>query len=207
AGSGGGSLAMGFNLSAWARRHRSLVVYAMLVAAVAGAFSYRNLGRSEDPEFTFKVMVIHTLWPGADARQVARQVTEPIERKVMETGDYEFVRSYSRAGESQVIFAARDSMRSGEIPELNYQIRKKIGDLRPQLPRDIVGPFCNDEFGDTWGNLYALTGEGFEPALLHDWAKRLQLQLERVPDVGKVALFGVQDERIWVELDNTRLAT
>src|SRR5690606_7891192 len=163
--------------------------------------------RSEDPEFTFKVMVIHTLWPGADARQVARQVTEPIERKVMETGDYEFVRSYSRAGESQVIFAARDSMRSGEIPELNYQIRKKIGDLRPQLPRDIVGPFFNDEFGDTWGNLYVLTGEGFEPALLHDWAKRLQLQLERVPDVGKVALFGVQDERIWVELDNTRLAT
>ena len=198
---------MRFNLSAWALRHRSLVVYAMLVAAIAGAFSYLDLGRSEDPEFTFKVMVIHTLWPGADAAQVAAQVTEPIERKIMETGEYEFVRSYSRAGESQVIFAARDAMRSGEIPALNYQIRKKVGDLRPQLPRDIVGPFFNDEFGDTWGNLYALTGEGFDHALLHDWAERLQLQIERVPDVGKVALFGVQDERIWVELDNTRLAT
>src|SRR5690606_34693522 len=120
-GRGRGLLSMGFNLSAWALRHRSLVLYAMLVAAVAGAYSYLGLGRSEDPEFTFKVMVIHALWPGADAAQVAEQVTEPIERKIMETGDYEFVRSYSRAGESQVIFAARDSMRSGEIPELNYQ--------------------------------------------------------------------------------------
>ncbi|SKA02948.1 efflux RND transporter permease subunit [Novilysobacter spongiicola] len=198
---------MRFNLSEWALRHRSLVVYAMLVLAIAGASSYLSLGRSEDPEFTFKVMVVQTMWPGATAEQVASQVTERIERKVMETGEYEFVRSYSRAGESQVIFAARDSMRSGEIPELFYQVRKKIGDLRPQLPADIVGPFFNDEFGDTFGNIYALTGEGFDYALMRDHARRLQLALEQVPDVGKIQLFGVQDEKIWIELSNTKLAT
>ncbi len=198
---------MRFNLSEWALRHRSLVVYAMLVLAIAGAMSYFKLGRSEDPEFTFKVMVIHTLWPGATAGQVARQVTDRIEQKLMETGEYEFIRSYSRPGESQVIFAARDSMRSGEIPELFYQVRKKIGDLRPELPRDIVGPFFNDEFGDTFGNIYALTGEGFDYAVLKDYAERVQLALQEVPDVGKIELFGVQDEKIWIELSNTKLAT
>jgi multidrug efflux pump len=198
---------MRFNLSEWALRHRSLVVYAMLVLAIAGAMSYLKLGRSEDPEFTFKVMVIHTVWPGATAEQVARQVTDRIERKLMETGEYEFIRSYSRPGESQVIFAARDSLRSGDIPDLFYQVRKKIGDLRPELPRDIVGPFFNDEFGDTFGNIYALTGAGFDYAVMKDYAERVQLALQQVPDVGKIELFGVQDEKIWIELSNTKLAT
>ena len=198
---------MRFNLSEWALRHRSLVVYAMLVLAIAGAFSYLKLGRSEDPEFTFKVMVIQTLWPGATAEEVSRQVTERIEKKLMETGDYEFIRSYSRAGESQVIFVARDSMRSAQIGPLWYQVRKKVGDLRPLLPDDVVGPFFNDEFGDTFGNIYALTGEGFDYAVLKDYAERVQLALQEVPDVGKVELFGVQDEKVWVELSNTKLAT
>ncbi|GAB2624083.1 efflux RND transporter permease subunit [Novilysobacter erysipheiresistens] len=198
---------MRFNLSEAALRHRSLVVYAMLVLAIAGALSYFKLGRSEDPEFTFKVMVIHTLWPGATAEQVGRQVTDRIEQKLMETGEYDFIRSYSRPGESQVIFAANDAMRSDEIPELFYQVRKKVGDLRPELPRDIVGPFFNDEFGDTFGNIYALTGEGFDYAVMKDYAERVQLALQQVPDVGKIELFGVQDEKIWIELSNTKLAT
>ncbi|MHB8913033.1 MAG: efflux RND transporter permease subunit, partial [Lysobacter sp.] len=124
-----------------------------------------------------------------------------------ETGEYEFIRSYSRAGESQVIFAARDSMRSSEIPNLWYQARKKIGDIKPQLPRDVAGPFFNDEFGDTFGNIYALTGKGFDYAVMKDYAERVQLALQEVPDVGKIELFGVQDEKIWVELSNTKLAT
>jgi len=196
-----------FNLSAWALRHRSLVVYMMLVVAIAGTFSYLKLGRSEDPAFTFKVMVVHTVWPGATAEQVGRQVTERIERKLMETGEYEFIRSYSRAGESQVIFAARDAMPSSQVPELFYQVRKKISDLRPELPADIVGPFFNDEFGDTFGNIYALTGAGFDYAVMKDYADRIQLALQKVPDVGKIELFGVQDEKIWIELSNTKLAT
>ncbi|GAB2506995.1 efflux RND transporter permease subunit [Lysobacter humi (ex Lee et al. 2017)] len=198
---------MRFNLSEWALRHRSLVVYAMVVLAIAGTLAYLRLGRSEDPKFTFKVMVVRTLWPGATADEVASQVTERIEKKLMETGQYEFIRSYSRPGESQVIFVAKDSMRSVDIAPLWYQVRKKVGDVRPTLPRDIVGPFFNDEFGDTFGNIYALTGKGFDYAVLKDYAERVQLDLQRQPDVGKIELFGVQDERIWVEIDNTRLAT
>ncbi|SFL29319.1 efflux RND transporter permease subunit [Lysobacter sp. cf310] len=198
---------MRFNLSEWALRHRSLIVYAMLVMAIAGTFSYLRLGRSEDPAFTFKVMVIRTLWPGATADEVSRQVTERIEKKLMETGQYEFIRSYSRAGESQVIFGARDSMRSKDIQPLWYQVRKKVGDIRPTLPSDVVGPFFNDEFGDTFGNIYALTGKGFDYAVLKDYAERVQLALQDQADVGKIELFGVQDEKIWVELSNVKLAT
>jgi multidrug efflux pump len=198
---------MRFNLSEWALRHRSLVVYTMLVLALAGSMAYLKLGRSEDPKFTFKVMVIRTLWPGATAEEVSKQVTERIEKKLMETGEYEFIRSYSRAGESQVIFVARDSMRNAEIGPLWYQVRKKVGDLQPMLPGDVVGPFFNDEFGDTFGNIYALTGKGFDYAVLKDYAERVQLALQNQPDVGKIELFGVQDEKIWVELSNTKLAT
>ncbi|WP_101926352.1 MULTISPECIES: efflux RND transporter permease subunit [Luteimonas] len=196
-----------FNLSEWALGNRTLVLYLMLVVAIAGIFSYSRLGQSEDPPFTFKAMVIQTQWPGATAEQVALQVTERIERKLMETGDYEFVRSYSRPGESQVIFFARDSMHSDEIPDLWYQVRKKVGDLRPQLPQDIVGPFFNDEFGDTFGNIYALTGDGFDYAIKKDYADRIQRELQRVDDVGKVELVGLQDEKVWIEVSNTRLAT
>ena len=198
---------MKFNLSEWTLRHRSLVLYMMIVVAVAGAMSYFNLGRSEDPAFTFKAMVIRTIWPGATAEEVSQQVTERIEKKVMETGQYEFVRSYSRDGESQVIIMARDSLPSAKVDALWYQIRKKIGDIRPMLPAEVVGPFFNDEFGDTFGNIYSLTGKGFDYAQKKDYAERIQLQLQRVKDVGKVELIGTQDEKIWVEISNTKLAT
>jgi multidrug efflux pump len=198
---------MRFNLSEWALRNRALVVYAMLVLALVGAWSYRHLGQSEDPPFTFKAMVVRTLWPGATAQDVAEQVTERIEKQLMTTGEYEFIRSYSRPGESQVIFMARDSMRSKDVPGLWYQVRKKIGDIRPTLPEGVVGPFFNDEFGDTFGNIYAITGEGFDYAVLKDYADRIELELQRVPDVGKVELVGLQDEKIWIEVDNAKLAT
>ncbi|MFV7424342.1 efflux RND transporter permease subunit [Stenotrophomonas geniculata] len=196
-----------FNLSEWALSNRPLVLFAMLAFALIGAWSYKHLGQSEDPPFTFKAMVVRTLWPGATAEQVSRQVTEPIEKALMNTGEYEFIRSYSRPGESQVIFMARDSLRSRQIPDLWYQVRKRVGDIRPTLPREIVGPFFNDEFGDTYGNIYALTGKGFDYAVMRDYADRIQLELQRVPDVGKIDLVGLQDEKVWIELSNTRLAT
>ncbi|QDW67042.1 efflux RND transporter permease subunit [Luteimonas granuli] len=196
-----------FNLSEWALRNRALVVYVMLVAALVGAWSYRQLGQSEDPPFTFKAMVVRTVWPGATADQVARQVTDRVERALMDTGRYETIRSYSRPGESQVIFMAADSLPSRDVPELWYQVRKKVGDIRATLPAEVVGPFFNDEFGDTFGNIYALTGEGFDYAVLEDYAERIQLELQRLPDVGKVELIGLQDEKVFVEAGNTRLAT
>ncbi|NIU63235.1 MAG: AcrB/AcrD/AcrF family protein, partial [Pseudomonas stutzeri] len=149
---------MRFNLSAWALQNRQIVVYLMLLLALVGALSYSKLGQSEDPPFTFKAMVIQTQWPGATAEEVSRQVTERIEKKLMETGEYERIVSFSRPGESNVTFMARDSMRSKDIPDLWYQIRKKIGDIRHTLPPGVQGPFFNDEFGTTFGNIYALTG-------------------------------------------------
>jgi len=198
---------MGFNLSEWALRNRQIVLFLMLLLAIVGALSYTKLGQSEDPPFTFKAMVIRTIWPGATAEEVSRQVTERIEKKLMETGDYERIVSFSRPGESQVTFMARDSLHSKQIPELWYQIRKKIGDIRHTLPPGIQGPFFNDEFGTTFGNIYALTGDGFDYAVLKDYADRIQIQLQRVKDVGKVELVGLQDEKIWVELSNVKLAT
>ena len=198
---------MGFNLSAWALRNRQIVLFLMLLLAIVGGISYTKLGQSEDPPFTFKAMVIRTLWPGASAEEVSRQVTERIEKKLMETGEYERIVSFSRPGESQVTFMARDSMHSEEVPALWYQVRKKISDIRQTLPPDIQGPFFNDEFGTTFGNIYSLSGEGFDYALLKDYAERIQIQLQRVKDVGKVELLGLQDEKIWVELSNLKLAT
>jgi multidrug efflux pump len=198
---------MDFNLSAWALRNRQIVLYLMLLLAVVGAISYTKLGQSEDPPFTFKAMVVRTNWPGASAEEVARQVTERIEKKLMETGDYDKIISFSRPGESQVTFVARDSMHSADIPDLFYQVRKKVSDIRHTLPQGIQGPFYNDEFGTTFGNIYALTGEGFDYAVLKDYADRIQLQLQRVKDVGKVDLLGLQDEKVWIELSNTKLAT
>ena len=198
---------MDFNLSAWALRNRQIVLYLMLLLAVVGALSYSKLGQSEDPPFTFKAMVVRTIWSGASAEEVSRQVTERIEKKLMETGDYDKIISFSRPGESQVTFVARDSMHSEDIPDLFYQVRKKVSDIRHTLPQGIQGPFYNDEFGTTFGNIYALTGKGFDYAVLKDYADRIQLQLQRVKDVGKVDLLGLQDEKIWIELSNTKLAT
>ncbi len=198
---------MRFNLSAWALNNRPLVLFSMLLLALIGVMSYANLGQSEDPPFTFKAMVINTVWPGATAQEVSEQVTERIEKKLMETGEFEKVVSFSRPGESQVTFVARDSLNSKQVPELWYQIRKKIGDIRHTLPRGVQGPFFNDEFGTTFGNIYALTGDGFDYAVLKDYADRVQLQLQRVKDVGKVDILGLQDEKIWIELSNTRLAS
>ena len=198
---------MGFNLSAWALRNRQIVLFLMLLLAIVGGLSYTKLGQSEDPPFTFKAMVIRTLWPGATAEEVSRQVTERIEKKLMETGEYERIVSFSRPGESQVTFMARDSMHSNQIPELWYQVRKKISDIRYTLPPDVQGPFFNDEFGTTFGNIYSLSGEGYDYAVLKDYADRIQIQLQRVKDVGKVELLGLQDEKIWIELSNLKLAT
>jgi len=196
-----------FNLSEWALRNRTLVLYAILMLGLLGAWSYRHLGQSEDPPFTFKAMVVRTFWPGATAEEVSKQITERIEKKLLETGQYEFIRAYSRPGESQIIFIAKDSLRNKDIPPLWYQVRKKVGDIRSTLPRDASGPFFNDEFGDTFGNIYALTGAGFDYATLKDYAERLELELQRVPDVAKVDLLGLQDEKIFIELSNTKLAS
>lgn len=196
-----------FNISAWGLRHQPLVLYFMVVLAVLGFYSYGKLGQSEDPPFTFKVMVIRTEWPGAAAEEVARQVTDKIEKKLQEVAQVDVLRSFSRPGESMVFFLAKDSTPAREMPETWYQVRKKIGDIRHTLPQGIVGPSFNDEFGDTYGNIFALVGEGLDDADLKRYAEAIRSELLRVPDVAKVSFFGEQPERVYVELSNTKLAT
>jgi len=196
-----------FNLSDWTLRHRTLVGYFLLALAVMGIFAYGRLGQAEDPPFTFKIMIVRTLWPGASAAQVEAQLTDKIEKKLQETPHIDRVASFSRAGESTVLFFAKDSTPAAAIPDVFYQVRKKVGDIRHTLPAGIQGPFFNDEFGDVFGNVYALTGDGLDYPALKDFAERARDELLRVPGVGKVELFGVQDEKIYVELANAKLAT
>ncbi len=196
----------GFNLSAWALRHQPLVFFLMALVALFGMLSYRGLSQSEDPPFTFKVMVIQTYWPGADARQVQEQVTDRIARKLQETPLIDFLRSYSRPGESLIFFNIKDSAPAARVPETWYQVRKKVGDMAYQLPAGVQGPYFNDEFGDVYTNLYALEGDGFTPAQLHDYADQLRVELLQVPGVAKVDYFGDQNQRIYIELANARLS-
>ena len=196
-----------FNLSEWALAHQTLVLYFMVVLAFVGVGSYLRLGQAEDPDFTFKLMIVRTLWPGASAEEVERQLTDRIEKKLQETPRLDFLRSYSKPGESVVYVFVKDSARADEIKDTWYQVRKKVGDIRAALPQGVVGPFFNDEFGDTFGNIYALTGDGYSYAQLKETADRIRNQLLRVKDVAKVDLVGEQDEKIYVELANAKLAT
>ncbi len=195
---------MKFNLSEWALNNKGIVLYFMLLLGIIGAISYSKLSQSEDPPFTFKVMVVQTYWPGATAKEVSTLVTDRIEKELMTTGQYDKIMAYSRPGESMVTFVAKDSLTSAQIPDVWYNVRKKVNDIRHELPNGVQGPFFNDEFGDTFGNIYVLTGKDFDYALLKEYADRLQLQLQRVKDVSKVELIGLPDQKIWVEISNTK---
>lgn len=195
---------MNFNLSEWALKNKGLVLYFMILLGLIGIVSYSKLSQSEDPPFTFKVMVIQTYWPGASAKEVSLQVTDRIEKELMTTGQYDRIMAYSRPGESMVTFVAKDSLASKDVADVWYNVRKKVGDIRHELPQGVQGPFFNDEFGDTFGNIYVLKGKDFDYATLKEYADRLQLQLQRVKDVAKVELIGLQDQKIWIEISNTK---
>ncbi|MBU3647748.1 MAG: efflux RND transporter permease subunit, partial [Limnohabitans sp.] len=194
-----------FNLSKWALDHAALTRYLMVVLMVLGIASYFQLGQDEDPPFTFRAMVVRTYWPGATAQQVAEQVTDKLERTLQEVPFADKIRSYSKPGESQIIFQIKDSSKPGDVPNVWYTVRKKIGDIRYTLPQGVQGPFFNDEFGDVFGVIYALDAPGFTPAEVKKFADDVRQQLLRVRDVAKVELFGVQDEKIFIEIPQKRL--
>ncbi len=196
-----------FNLSTWSLEHPSLVAYLMVVLTLGGVLAYFNLGRSEDPDFTIKTMVVRSFWPGATAQEVEQQVTDRIEKKLQELPYLDNLRSYSKPGESLVFVELRDFTPPKQVPELWYQVRKKLNDMRHTLPAGVQGPFPNDEFGDAFGNVFALTGPGYSMADLRRQADVIAQELRRVPDVAKVDVVGVQDERIWIEMSAAKLAT
>ncbi|MDE2616076.1 MAG: efflux RND transporter permease subunit, partial [Burkholderiales bacterium] len=196
----------GFNLSRWAIEHPALTRYLLVVLMVLGFAAYFQLGQDEDPPFTFRAMVVRTYWPGATAQQVAEQVTDKIERTLQEVPGSDKIRSYSKPGESQIIFQLKDSTKAADVANTWYTVRKKIGDMRATLPGGIQGPFFNDEFGDVYGVIYALQADGFSDAEVKVFADDVRQQLLRVPDVAKVELFGVQDEKLYIEISQKRLA-
>ena len=176
------------NLSEWALEHQSFILFSIIALACAGVFSYVNLGQAEDPEFTFKVMVVRTLWPGATAREVEQQVTERLEKKLQETPWFDFARSYSKPGESLIFIILKDFTPPKEVPNAWYQVRKKVADIKHSLPSGVQGPFFNDEFGDTFGTVYAFTSDGYSFSELRDYVDRIRNELLRVPSVAKIDL-------------------
>ncbi len=196
----------GFNLSKWALEHSALTRYLMVVLMLLGAAAYFQLGQDEDPPFTFRIMVVRAFWPGATATQVAQQVTDKLERTLQEVPGADKIRSFSKPGETTILFQLKDSTRAADVPDLFYTVRKKIGDMRGTLPQGVVGPFFNDEFGDVYGVIYALKAEGFSPAEVKEVADDVRQKLLRVPDVNKVELFGAQDEKLYIEMSQRRLS-
>ncbi|HEY1150031.1 MAG TPA: efflux RND transporter permease subunit [Pseudoduganella sp.] len=195
-----------FNLSRWALEHIPLTRYLIAVLMIGGLLAYKNLGQDEDPPFTFRAMVVQAYWPGATALQMAEQVTDKLEKKLQETPYINEITSYSKPGQSVILVNLRESAPPKEVSQAWYQVRKKIGDVRNTLPAGVIGPAFNDEFGDTYGSIIALSGDGFTYAEMKDYADFVRQQLLNVPKVSKVELFGVQDEKIDIEFSHKKFA-
>ncbi|MDN4543597.1 efflux RND transporter permease subunit [Pseudomonas sp. C32] len=195
-----------FNLSEWALKHQSFIWYLMFVALLMGVFSYFNLGREEDPSFTIKTMVIQSKWPGATQEETLKQVTDRIEKKLEELDSLDYVKSYTRPGESTVYVYLRDTTSSKDIPEIWYQVRKKINDIKYQFPQGIQGPSFNDEFGDVFGSIYAFTADGLTQRQLRDYVEQARMEIRGVPGLGKIEMVGQQDEVLYLNFSTRKLA-
>ena len=196
----------GFNLTEWAIRHKALAIYFMMVSMVAGVSAYLHLGRNEDPEFTVKTMVVQTLWPGATQEETMQQVTDRIEKKLQDTPNLYYLKSYTVAGQSTIFVYLLESTPKKDVPDLWYQVRKKVGDIRQTLPQGVVGPFFNDEFGDTYGIIYGFTADGFTSPGIARLRGRGALTPAASERRRKAEFLGTQDERIYVEFSTHRLA-
>ncbi|KNZ32085.1 MAG: multidrug transporter AcrB [Methylibium sp. NZG] len=202
----GAPAASRFNISKWALDHPALTRYLLIVLLFLGTAAYFQLGQDEDPPFTFRAMALRVFWPGATAQQVAEQVTDKLEKTLQEVPYADKIRSYSKPGEALIIFQVKDSSPPKEMAQIWYTVRKKIGDMRGTLPGGVIGPFFNDEFGDVYGSIFALSADGFSYQELKEQADRVRQLLLKVPNVNKVAIFGAQDEKVFIEISQKRLA-
>ncbi len=197
---------IGPNLSEWALAKRSLIVFLMIVSVIAGTISFLRLGRGEDPAFTFRTMVVAAAWPGATVEETMKQVTERLERTLQETDHLDTVRSYTTAGQTTIFVDLKQSTPPEAVADVWYQVRKNIGDMRQTLPTGVVGPFFNDDFGSTFGIIYAFTADGFSFRELRDHVEAARSRLLQIPDVSKIEVLGAQDEQIYIEFSTERLA-
>ena len=201
-----GHQASRFNISRWALEHPALTRYLMVVLMVLGVAAYFQLGQDEDPPFTFRAMVVQAFWPGATAQEIAEQVTDKIERTLQEVPHADAIRSYTKPGESFTILELKDSTPPKEVANSWYQVRKRVADMRSTLPQGVLGPVFNDDFGDVYGSIFALSADGFSDEELRVFAEKVRSSLLRVPDVAKVEVFGAQAEKIFIEISQKRLA-
>jgi multidrug efflux pump len=178
----------------------------MIAVVIAGLSSYFSLGRDEDPDFTFRTMVVQAVWPGATIEETLKQITERIERKLQETKSLDFIRSYTTAGSTTIFVNLKGSTKPAQVPDIWYQVRKNIGDIRRTLPAGVIGPGFNDDFGDTYGIIYGFVADGFTQRELRDYVEKVRTKLLGAPDVSKIEMLGAQDERIFVEFSTRQLA-
>ena len=195
-----------FNLSDWSLRHRALIWYFMIAFMVAGLFSYLNLGRQEDPDFTIKTMVIQAMWPGASPEEMTRQVTDRIEKKLEELESLEYTKSVTVSGRTTVFVYLRDTTKATDVKPTWERVRNMVADIRGDFPQGVIGPFYNDRFGDVFGNIYAFTSDGLSQRQLRDQVEDIRARVLTVPDVGKVDILGAQDEVIFLEFSTRKVA-
>lgn len=205
--SGGGPEKHGFNLSALAVRERAVTLFFLIAIIAAGTIAFLKLGRAEDPGFTIKVMTVVTAWPGATAQEMQDQVAEPLEKRLQELRWYDRSETFTRPGLAFTTLTLRDTTPPSDVPEQFYQARKKMGDETAKLPRGVVGPFVNDEYGDVTFALYALKAKGEPQRNLAREAETLRQRLLHVPGVNKINIVGERPQRIYVEFTEQRLAT
>src|SRR5882672_5929123 len=196
-----------FNLSAWAVAHPALILFFIVALGVAGFFSYRSLGRAEDPSFTIKLAVVTAIWPGATAEEMQSQVADTIEKKLQELPYFDKVTTYTKPSFTAMQVAFKDNTPARDVPQLFYQLRKKISDIKDYLPAGLIGPSVDDEYGDVDSILYMITSDGADYAQMKKVAEAFRQRLLKVKNVTKVNLYGTQDEKIFVEFSSAKLAT
>ena len=195
-----------FNLTELAFRHKEFVYFTIAMIFLAGIFSYRQLGRMEDPDFVIRQMVVSVAWPGASAREIEEQVTDKIEKKLQDTPGVDYLKSFSRPGQSIIYVILKESTPEKDVRPTWMEVRNMVNDIKSSFPSGVIGPFFNDRFDDVFGSIYALTGDGFSYEDLRVHAETIRRTLLGIPNVKKVQLVGVQPEKIFIEMESGKLS-
>ncbi len=194
------------NLTELALKNKVIVWYFIIAVIIGGIFSYIKLGRMEDPDFTIRQMIVSVSWPGATAQQIEEQVTDKLEKKLQDTPGLDYVKSYSRAGSSVIYVSLSQDVDSAKIRTTWQEVRNLVNDVKQDLPDGIYGPYFNDRFDDVYGSIYAVTGDGYSYEQMRERAEKIRRLLLSIGSVSKVELIGEQPEKVYIEVENSKLA-
>ena len=197
----------GLNLAEWAIKHKPVVYFFIFFILLGGLWSYFHLGRSEDPDFTIRQAVVSAAWPGATAEQITEQVTDPLEKKLQDTKGLDYLNSFTHDGKTVIYVNLKDSVKKEDIQTRWHEVRNLVNDEKAALPAGVYGPYVNDRFDDVYGSIYAVTGDGFSYEEKRKSAEMLRRRLAAVEDVQKVELLGVQEQNMYIEMDQNKLAS